>query len=89
MDLHVAPGDPWFDDDELAAVETGFRSAGAEVTVHRYEGAGHWFAEEGSPGYQATAAAQARDRVLDRLAVTGPLTRPSATARRGCRSGAG
>lgn len=70
VDLHVAPGDPWFDDDELAAVETGFRSAGADVTVHRYEGAGHWFAEEGSPGYQATAAAQARDRVLDRLAIT-------------------
>jgi carboxymethylenebutenolidase len=69
VDLHVAPADPWFDDDELAAVETGFRNAGAEVTVHRYEGAGHWFAEEGSPGYQATAAAQARDRVLDRLAV--------------------
>jgi carboxymethylenebutenolidase len=69
VDLHVAPGDPWFDDDELAAVETGFRSAGADVTVHRYEGAGHWFAEEGSPGYQVTTAARARDRVLDRLAV--------------------
>jgi carboxymethylenebutenolidase len=69
VDLHVAPGDPWFEDEELADVETGFRAAGAEVTVHRYDGAGHWFAEEGSPGYQATAAALARDRVLARLGV--------------------
>ena len=67
VDLHVAPRDPWFEDEELAEVETGFRDAGAEVTVHRYEGAGHWFAEEGSPGYDAAAAALARDRVLDRL----------------------
>jgi carboxymethylenebutenolidase len=67
VDLHVAPGDPWFDDEELAAVEGGFRNAGSEVTVHRYEGAGHWFAEEGSPGYEPVAAALARDRVLDRL----------------------
>ncbi len=69
VDLHVAPGDSWFDDDELAAVEGGFRNAGAEVTVHRYEGAGHWFAEEGSPGHDPAAAALARDRVLERLRV--------------------
>ena len=69
VDLHVAPGDPWFEDEERAEVEAAFRDAGSEVTVHRYDRAGHWFAEEFSPGYQATAAAQARDRVLDRLAV--------------------
>jgi carboxymethylenebutenolidase len=69
VDLHVAPGDPWFEDDELAAVETGFRDAGTEVTVHSYDGARHWFAEEGSPGYDPTAAARARDRILDRLRV--------------------
>jgi carboxymethylenebutenolidase len=67
VDLHVAPGDPWFEDEELTAVESGFRHAGAEVTVHRYEGVRHWFAEEGSPGYEPVAAALARDRVLDRL----------------------
>ena len=66
VDLHVAPGDPWFDDEELAAVEAGFRNAGSEVTVHRYEGAGHWFAEEGSPGYEP-------DR---RRAGAGPGPRP-------------
>ena len=37
--------------------------------MYRYEGAGHWFAEEGSPGYEPAAAALARDRVLDRLRV--------------------
>jgi carboxymethylenebutenolidase len=67
VDLHVAPGDPWFEDEELAAVETGFRDAGSELTVHRYDGTGHWFAEEGSSGYDAAATAVARGRVLDRL----------------------
>ena len=69
VDLHVAPADPWFEDDELAGVEAGFRNAGSEVTVHRYEGAGHWFAEAGSPGHDAAAASLARDRVLGRLRV--------------------
>jgi carboxymethylenebutenolidase len=68
-DLHVVPDDPWFADDELASVEAGFREAGTDVTVYRYEGSGHWFAEAGSPGYAPAAAALARDRVLDRLAV--------------------
>ncbi len=69
VDLHVVPGDPWFEDEELAEVQTGLCEAGAEVAVHSYAGAGHWFAESGSPGYHAGAAALARDRVLDRLRV--------------------
>lgn len=68
-ELHVVPDDPWFEDDELGAVEAGFRDAGTDVTVYRYEGCGHWFAETGSPGYEPAAAALARDRVLDRLSV--------------------
>lgn len=68
-DLHVAPGDPWFDDAELDEVESGLLAAGVEVTVHRYEGSGHWFAEQGSPGYDEAAAALARERVLHRLGV--------------------
>ena len=70
--LHVAPADPWFEDEELTEVEAGFRDAGAEVTVHRYEGAGHWFAEAGSPGFEPVAATLARDRVLDELRVQAP-----------------
>jgi carboxymethylenebutenolidase len=67
VDLHVAPADPWFTDDELAAVQAGFGDAGADVTVYRYEGCGHWFAESGSPGYNQAATSLARDRVLARL----------------------
>ncbi|HLA16708.1 MAG TPA: hypothetical protein VJZ72_07380 [Candidatus Limnocylindrales bacterium] len=63
------PDDPWFEDGEVVAVEAGFRDAGTDVTVYRYEGCGLWFAETGSSGYEATAAALARDRVLDRLRV--------------------
>lgn len=69
VDLHVVPDDPFFDDTELAAVESGFRDAGSDVTVYRYDGCRHWFAESGSPGYDDAAAALARDRVLDRLGV--------------------
>jgi carboxymethylenebutenolidase len=67
VELHVAPGDPWFPEEELAEVSSGFRGAGAEVVVHRYEGSRHWFAERDSPGFDAAAAGLARDRVLARL----------------------
>lgn len=67
VELHVAPGDPWFAEEELAEVSSGFGNAGAEVVVHRYEGARHWFAERDSPGFDAAAAGLARDRVLARL----------------------
>jgi carboxymethylenebutenolidase len=69
VDLHVVPGDRFFDDGQLGAVEAGFRGAGTDLTLHRYPGVGHWFAETGSPGYDPAATALARDRVLDRLGV--------------------
>ncbi len=71
VELHVAPGDPWFTAEELDEVSSGFRGAGAEVVVHRYEGSRHWFAERGSPGFDAAAAELARDRVVAQLGVTG------------------
>ena len=70
VELHVAPDDPWFTDEELDEVSSGFRDAGAEVVVHRYEGARRWFAEEGSPGHDPAATALARDRVVARLGGT-------------------
>ena len=67
VEVHAADADPWFTDDELADVAAGYRAAGADVVVHRYPGCGHWFAEDGSPGYDAAGAALARQRVLARL----------------------
>ncbi|WAL62979.1 dienelactone hydrolase family protein [Amycolatopsis cynarae] len=64
--LHVAPGDEYFPEEDLAATESGFRAAGAEVRTYRYN-AGHWFAERDSPAFDAAAFALARTRVLDRL----------------------
>jgi carboxymethylenebutenolidase len=72
VELHVAPGDPWFSAEELEEVSSGFRGAGAEVVVHRYEGARHWFAEPGSPGFDAAAAELARNRVVTRLGMPAP-----------------
>jgi carboxymethylenebutenolidase len=69
VDVHAAPDDPFFEDEELAAVEEAFGAAGATVTVHRYEGNAHWFAEQGAPNHDPAATALARDRVLARLAV--------------------
>ena len=69
VDLHVAPADPWFEDSERADVIAGFQAAGAEVRVHTYEGCGHWFAEEASPGYDPAATTLARSRITDLLHV--------------------
>lgn len=69
VEVHAADADPWFSEGELAEVTAGYRAAGADVVVHRYPGCGHWFAEEGSPGYDAAGAGLARERVLARLAV--------------------
>lgn len=67
VDLHVVPEDEYLDDDERAMTVDGFTAGGAEVTVHSYDGCGHWFAEAGSPSYDAAATAMALSRVLDRL----------------------
>ncbi len=71
VELHVAPDDPWFTADELEGVSAGFRAAGTQVVVHRYEGARHWFAEQGSPGHDPGATELARDRVVAQLGTTG------------------
>ena len=69
--LHVAPGDEYFTDEELAAVEEGFRGAGSNVQTYRYHGSGHWFAERGSPGFDEPAFELARSRVIEDLRVAG------------------
>ncbi len=51
VQLHIAPGDEYFTDDEIADVLDAFTRA--DITVERYDypGLGHWFAEIGSPAY--------------------------------------
>ncbi len=63
VQLHVVPGDEYCDDAEVAAVLDGFRV----VEQYTYEGKQHWFAEVGSPGYDADATELARGRVLELL----------------------
>jgi carboxymethylenebutenolidase len=67
VELHLAPQDPYFTEEEVAETVEGFRRAGLEPGVHVYEGAGHWFAERGSPAFDEDAHALARSRVLGRL----------------------
>lgn len=65
--LHLAPDDPYFTDAEVAATEDAFKAAGANLEVFRYNGSGHWFAEEHSPGFDPGAAELAHHRVIEQL----------------------
>jgi len=65
--FHLAPGDEYFPAEELTPALDAFTSAGAEVERYQYDGSGHWFAEEGTPGYDPEAADLARSRVLEQL----------------------
>jgi len=67
VSLHVAPIDEFFTEEERVQTEQAFRDAGADVTVHVYEGARHWFAERGSPAFDQAAFEQARERVITQL----------------------
>jgi carboxymethylenebutenolidase len=65
--LHVVPGDELFTEEELTEAEGGLRAVAGEVKVYRYDGCRHWFAEEGSPGFDRRARDLARSRVIDQL----------------------
>lgn len=54
---HVAEGDPWVEDDELAA------ATALGVEVHRYSG-GHLFGDPDLPDFDAASAALLEDRAL-------------------------
>lgn len=67
--LHVVPDDEYCTAEEIAEGEAGFRDAGVDVEVVRYDGSGHWFAERGSPAFDEAAFALAQSHVLDQLRV--------------------
>lgn len=65
--FHMTVDDPMIDADELALMEASLGLAGRPVEVHSYEGVDHFFAEEGTPGYDADAADLAWERTLEFL----------------------
>jgi dienelactone hydrolase len=62
--VHAAERDTWDPPDELDAACAGLRAAGAEATLHVYEGCEHWFAEPRRPEHRPDAAALAWERTL-------------------------
>jgi dienelactone hydrolase len=69
VQLHIAPGDEYFTDDEIADVIDAF--ARTDITVERYDypGLGHWFAEIGSPAYDEEGTVLAKQRALSFLGL--------------------
>lgn len=59
---HFAEDDPYESADRVAEFETTLRGAGRDVTLHRYRGTGHWFAEPSQPAYDRAAAELAFER---------------------------
>jgi carboxymethylenebutenolidase len=65
---HFAERDEFEPDEGIRELEQALRDAGREVTIHRYPGTGHWFAEPSRDAYRAEAAEFAFSRTLDFLA---------------------
>ena len=61
---HFAEEDPYETDETVVAFEHGLRDAGRDVTIHRYPGTGHWFAEPSRDAYRPEAAEPAFQRTL-------------------------
>jgi carboxymethylenebutenolidase len=61
---HFAADDPYEPEENVAGLETALRNAGRQVTIHRYPGTGHWFAEPSKPAYIAEVAEVAWERTL-------------------------
>jgi carboxymethylenebutenolidase len=64
---HFAESDPYESEEGLAEFERTLRIAGREAEIHRYPGAGHWFAEPSRDAFVPEAADLAFDRTVDFL----------------------
>jgi carboxymethylenebutenolidase len=64
---HFAEDDPYETAETVAEFEQGLRDAGREVTIHRYPGTGHWFAEPSRDAYRPEAADLAFERTVEFL----------------------
>jgi carboxymethylenebutenolidase len=65
---HFAEDDPYTSEEEIRALEEGYRAAGRDAIVHRYPGTGHWFAEPSRDAYREDAAELAFRRTREFLA---------------------
>jgi carboxymethylenebutenolidase len=61
---HFAEQDPYEPEENLTAMEADLRAGGRAVTIHRYPGTGHWFAEPSKPAYVRDAAELAFERTV-------------------------
>lgn len=61
---HFAADDPYETDEWVAEFEGILKSAGRDVTIQRYPGTGHWFAEPSRDAYRAEAADLAFERTV-------------------------
>lgn len=64
---HFAENDAFESNEWVDEFVGKLRAAGREVELHRYAGAGHWFAEPSRDAYRAEAADLAFDRTIDFL----------------------
>jgi carboxymethylenebutenolidase len=72
---HFAESDQYESDEGIDEFETALRDAGREVTIQRYPGTGHWFAEPSRDAYRPEQAELAFQRTVaflrERLAARG------------------
>ena len=61
---HFAASDEFEPEEDVVAFERALRVAGRETEIHRYAGAGHWFAEPSREAYVADAADLAFERTV-------------------------
>lgn len=69
VQLHVAAGDPFAPEPQIAAFQATARRAGAAASVHEYSGAGHFFTDATLPDYSAEATTRTWERVFNLLAA--------------------
>jgi carboxymethylenebutenolidase len=61
---HFAEADDYEPEEGIKDLEQAFRDAGRDVTIQRYPGTGHWFAEPSRDAYRADAAELAFERTV-------------------------
>jgi carboxymethylenebutenolidase len=64
---HFAEEDPYEPEEALRGFERALRETGRSLTIHRYPGTGHWFAEPSRDAWRPEAAQLAFDRTVEFL----------------------